>query len=235
MTVRGTGRPSGYRLADGAKIPSVTTVLGRFKDSGGLVYKAKENWHEAGRRGLPFERDAYWGSPVNWGVDAKEAGSIAHGWIEDYLHGDDNTRVPNGADLAACELAVVGYQAFKDWARLVSLEVIETETPLVSEVHRFGGTLDCVARISGTLAILDWKTSNKVYGEYISQVAAYRQLLRERDGEAAPDLAFLLRVGKTHADFAFYSWPAAVLDLGWRFFLAARELYDADAVLKKVA
>ena len=35
--IRGGGRPDAYRGADGKKLPSVTTVLSRFKESGGLI------------------------------------------------------------------------------------------------------------------------------------------------------------------------------------------------------
>jgi len=42
MTVTQTsGRPKGgYKLADGTKIPGVTTIIGRFKDSAALMFWA---------------------------------------------------------------------------------------------------------------------------------------------------------------------------------------------------
>ena len=87
MSKRGAGRPEGgYRNPAGETVPRITTIIGRCKDSGGLVYIAKKHWHEAGRRGLPFERDAYWGKPETWGVEATEVGSIVHQGIEDTLH-----------------------------------------------------------------------------------------------------------------------------------------------------
>lgn len=223
MSKRGGGRPSGYYLASGERVPSVTTVLGRFKDAGGLIYKAKTNWHEAGRRGLPFERDAYWGKPESWGVDVLQVGSIVHDWIENYLHGDhrDTSREAFEFPDDVVERASVGFAAFREWAQMVQLHVIETETPLVSETYRFGGTLDCVAVIGETVALLDWKTSDRVYDDYKIQLAAYRQLLRERDGDAAPKVAYLLQVRKDSGDFSFHRWGEQTLDWGWRQF----ELY----------
>jgi hypothetical protein len=237
VTTRGAGRPTagGYRLADGSKVPSVTTVTGRFKDSGGLVYRAKEYWHEAGRRGLPFSLDGYWGGPDKWGTDALEAGSVVHEWIENYLHDPRAAREFTGTDQATYQAALTGFEAFENWATMYELEVIETETPLVSEEYRFGGTLDCVARIGGEKTTLDWKTSGGAYPDYIAQIAAYRQLLRERDGDDAPASAMLLRVGKEHADFHLHAYPSSVLDMGWRWFANAREMYDLDKSLKKVA
>jgi len=86
------------------------------------------------------------------------------------------------------------------------------------------------------LVLFDWKTSNGVYSDYIAQVAAYRQLLRERDGiDKAPKSAQLLRFGKEYADFHAHSYPEAVLDLGWQFFERALVMHEIDAKLKKVA
>jgi hypothetical protein len=225
VTVRGTGRPAntvGYRLQDGTRVPSVTTITGRFKDSGALLRWA---WTR-GRDGheLYEARD-----------QAAQVGSIVHQWIEDYLHRDAPTEYHSlAADQR--ELAEGGFSSFLDWARIMNLDVVETEMPLVSEQHRFGGTLDCVAHVSGVLALVDYKTSNAVYREYVAQVAAYRELLRERDGvDAAPAGAYLLRLGKEFGDFNLHSWPSRVLDLGWNWFRHALELYRDDAELKKVA
>jgi hypothetical protein len=119
----------------------------------------------------------------------------------------------------------------------VQLEVLETEVPLVSETYKFGGTFDAVALVAGKPKLLDWKTSNAVYGEYVAQVAAYRELLRENHviSTDAPDSALLLRIGKTHADFHLHSYPPSVLDLGWEYFKHALEMYALDKQLKKVA
>lgn len=231
---RGKGRPSdGYYLADGSRVPGVTTITGRAKDSGGLIYIAKKHWHEAGRQGKPFARDAYWGKPENWGLAATEAGTIAHQWIEDTIHDDPLTPYLDH-DARIIEQAEVGFGAYLKWQRRVRLEVLETEVPLVSEEYGYGGTLDALALVDGEPALFDWKTSNATYVDYIAQVAAYRQLLVER-GERAPKEAHLLRLGKEMGDFHHHYFPPAVLDLGWQWFLAALDIYNIDARLKKVA
>lgn len=228
------GRPSGgYFNAEGKRLPGVTSITGRGKDSGGLVFVAKRNWHEAGRLGLPFERDAYWS-----GMDGKSAtltGSIVHQWIDDTLRGAPLTGFDE-SDAVLWE-AQIGFTAFQEWAEQFKPEVVETEMPLVSEEHQYAGTPDAVALVGNKRerVLLDWKTSNGTYPDYIAQVAAYRQLLRERDGDTAPRRGALLRVGKEHGDFHYHSWPEQVLDLGWQWFLAAKSLYDVDARLKKVS
>lgn len=220
VPIRGAGRPKdGYRLADGARVPGVTTVTGYFKSAGliGWAYKR-------GRDGLTLygSRD-----------EAADAGSIAHQWIEDTLHGIELTEYPE-VPVKLLVQARTGYDAFREWHADYKPKIVETETPLVSERYGFGGTLDCLAFVR-ELVIFDWKTSNGTYPDYIAQLAAYRQLLRERDGDKAPRRAYLLRVGKEYADFHFHSWPESVLDVGWEWFRYAQGLYESDRKLKKLA
>jgi hypothetical protein len=234
VTVKqGTGRPTrGYKLADGTKVPSVTTVTSRFKDSGGLIHWA---WQQ-GIDGINYRESR---------DKATEAGSICHGWIEDWIHGRESEASYDGSG-GPLDQAWKGYEAFLDWAESVQLEVLETEVALVSETYKFGGTFDALALVAGKPKLLDWKTSNAVYGEYVAQVAAYRELIRERKVAPeigigidafvmVPDSALLLRIGKEHADFHLHSYPSSVLDLGWEYFKHALEMYGLDKQLKKVA
>lgn len=218
--IAGTGRPkAGYRLADGSRVPGVTTIVGRFKDSGGLIYWA---WDQ-GRNGKDFRetRDA-----------AAEAGGIAHDLIEADIHRRP-TPLFVGVTQDLLNLAHTAFDAYQEWRTQVNLEVLETEVPLVSEAHRFGGTFDALARINGKLMLFDWKTSNAVYGDYIAQVGAYSYLLEERG--TAVEGAQLLRFGKEFADFHVHYYPAAVLAMGLEYFSLARRMYDIDASLKKIA
>lgn len=217
--MRGPGRPKGgYRTADGKRVPGVTTITGRYKDSGGLVHWA---WSQ-GRDGLDYRatRDA-----------AADAGSCAHDMIEAYIHGVDYS-FPADADAEMRQLAETAYGAFERWARVTEMEVLATETPLVSEEYRYGGTLDAIGYVDGALAIIDWKTSNGVYPDYIVQVAAYANLWLENKQERVSG-AHLLRVGREHGQFAHHSWPEPVLDKGWESFRLMRELYELDKQLKK--
>lgn len=226
--VKGTGRPTLYRLADRTRVPSVTTITSRFKDSGGLMHWA---WTIGLDGGDYRERRD----------EAASAGSIAHGWIEGWIHGEDTfAELPEDCDTETADQAAKAFNAFRDWADQVKLEIPETEVSLISERYRYGGTLDANALVAGKPTLLDWKTSNGTYPEYVVQLAAYRQLLRERDTNeqwrktSAPAGAQLLRVGKEHADFHAHFYPESVLDIGWRWFERAREMYDLDKDLKKV-
>jgi hypothetical protein len=230
MTVKqGTGRPTarGYRLANGDRVPSVTTICSRFKESGGLVHWA---W-SLGIDGVDYRaaRDG-----------AAEAGSICHTFIERWAHQPDLAPIliaqpPEGTPKETVDAARGGFRAFLDWAEGAQLELLETEFPLVSEKYAFGGTPDALALVAGKPKLLDWKSSNAAYLEYVVQCAAYRELIRERGGDVIPDSALLLRVGKVHADFHLHSYTSSILDLGWRYFLLLREAFELGKDLKSVA
>jgi hypothetical protein len=232
---QGTGRPTkGYFTEDGKRVPSVTTITGRFKDSGGLIHWA---WQQ-GIDGINYRESR---------DKAADAGSFCHRWIEDWIHGRESNFEPVWeTDDDTIVQARTGFSAFQEWADSVELEVLETEFPLVSETYKFGGTPDALALVAGKPKLLDWKSSNAVYVEYVAQVAAYRQLIRERATDLhwadilgnyphAPDSALLLRIGKEHADFHLHSYPSSVLDLGWEYFQHALSMFSLDKELKKVA
>jgi len=67
---------SGYKLQDGTKVPGVTSVIGRFKESGGLIQWA----YNRGKEGLELydSRDK-----------AAELGTIVHEMVQAWLKGDD--------------------------------------------------------------------------------------------------------------------------------------------------
>lgn len=215
----GGGRPKGYKLASGTRVPGVTTITGRFKDGSALLRWA----HKCGLEGIDIDRVR---------DDAADAGKMGHQWIEDTIHERDLTEFPLASD-DMMEKAARALMAFKDWRSRNDVEFVETELPLVSEAHRFGGTLDALARIGGKLRLVDFKTGNRVYPEHLAQLGGYAILLAEHGHEI--EGADLLRLDKEHGGFAHHEWPLSVVDIGKRAFLSMRELYDLDAALKKAA
>ena len=218
---RGKGRPKdGYSL-EGARIPGTTTITGRFKEPGGLIRWA----YKRGKRNLELyePRDK-----------AGELGTIVHEAIEEDIHHGRGLK-----HLAALELSdrdrekcTEAFEAYREWRGGVKLEMLATEIAMVSEEHRFGGTLDAVARINGKLVILDWKTSNDVYRDYIVQLGGYAILWKETRGESFEG-AHLLRVSKKSGAFAHHYWPKSVLRLGAEQFLLLREAHALDWELKE--
>lgn len=207
----------GYYLADGTRVPSVTTVISRFKDAGGLIHWA---WN-LGKNGKDYrdERDA-----------AADAGTLAHAAVEAWVKGA-NFSFEGPPEV--CEKAQRAFGAFLEWADQTQLKVTHTELPLISEQHRFGGTLDAIL-VRGKRSLGDWKSSNAVYGEYLIQVAAYGRLWMENfPGEPIEGGYHLLRFDKTYGDFHHHWWGE--LDRAWDAFLHLRALYDIDKELKKRA
>lgn len=214
-------RPSsGYRNAAGEKIPGTTTIIGRWKESGGLLQWAFKQG-QSGVAHLYEERD-----------NAALAGNIAHDMIEcDILKRERPTFTAAPELLTKAENA---FKQFKEWQEQTRIEIIATETVFVSERYQFGGTIDAIGRdMKGRIVLLDWKTSNAVYQDYLIQLAAYALLLEECKPEWKPEAFHLLRVAKESADFAHHFFGE--LEDAKKAFVLMRDLYDIDKRLKKRA
>jgi hypothetical protein len=212
-------RPAGwtpYTLKDGTEIPSVTTIISRFKESGGLIHWA---WKEgAAGRDYRATRDA-----------AATSGTIAHQMVEATVR--RHVWVPpTDVDPEILARAGKAYANYCEWARQSRLEPVETEHRLVSEKYHFGGTIDAML-ISGKLALGDWKTSDAVYQDYLLQLAAYGILWQENYPDRLIEGGYhLLRFAKEHGDFVHYHFGE--LEEAACAFLHMRELYDLDKRLK---
>jgi hypothetical protein len=207
----------GYYLKDGTRVPSVTTVLGRFKDAGPLLHWS---W-KLGLEGKDYRkvRD-----------DAANAGTLAHEAAEAWAKGQVYE-----FDLATDvgQRASTAFGAFLEWTRQTKFTVERTEQPLVSEKYGFGGTFDLTI-VNGKRAMSDYKTSGGVYVEYLAQIAAYGLLFEENHPEEPLDGGYhLLRFDKVWGDLHTHWWPE--LDAGRRFFLALLAAYKETAELKQRA
>jgi hypothetical protein len=211
---RGPGRPMRYKTAAGEVCPGVTTILSRFKESGALLHWA---WTQ-GIEGKDYRttRD-----------NAASTGSAAHALVEQEIHGEE--AVPGSEETARA------LGNFRKWREVVRLRIVTTEMPYISERHRFGGTLDYIALVNDELCIVDLKTSNGVYPEYICQLGAYMMLWEENNPGELLAGAHLLRIGKETAAWAHYSWGRPTMELGARLFLCLREAFGMDKELKKVS
>lgn len=207
-----------YRTKDGKRVPGVTTIISKFKDSGGLIHWA---W-DLGMQGIDYRerRDK-----------AADSGTLAHAMVEAYIRGGsaDVTGVPDDV----LSKATKAYEAFLEWSNGSKLQPKETELALVSEKYRFGGCLDSML-VNGKLSLGDWKTSNDVYDEYLVQLAGYSILWLENYPDRPLDGGYhLLRFGKLGGEFAHYWWsydnPRMVA--ARQLFLLYRRAYDLKADL----
>ena len=170
-----------YTLADGTRVPGVTTVLGI------LAKPALIAW--ANKMGLQ-------GIDTTKYVDAAASvGTCCHAMIEAHLKGqsfDDHAY-----DQATIDMAENGYIKYLEWEGQHKLEDIHSELQLVSEKYRFGGTIDLYCLLDGVPTLVDFKTNQSgIYDEMMHQVAGGYRLLLEEHGMPVKQV-LIIRVGKT--------------------------------------
>jgi hypothetical protein len=228
----------GYKAADGKKIPSVTTIL-KIKDPGALINWAYRTGREHGvleGQGQPAPSGLYEGS------DILAIGTCVHSMCEAWVKGDEPMLVLEKAleeetvnDKATFRAqAASAYSAFEFWCKGTQLEIVDCEVAVISEVHRYGGTLDFIGKLNGKLVLGDFKTSNGVWPEYLCQLAAYAKAYEETTGNKIDGGYHLLRFSKENGDFGHHFYPS-LDDDAWPAFLHLRALYDLNEKLKKRA
>lgn len=222
------GRPyAGYYSASGDKLPGTTTICGIAKESGGLVQWAYKTGREHERlvaQGKEAPRTLY--EVVE---KAADIGTLAHECCEADIKGEPLPTLPDDKK----EAVMTAYGQYEAWKRQTRLKIVASEVSMVSELHRFGGTLDFVCEIDGELCLGDFKTSNGVYPEMLIQLAAYRELWNETQERKITGPSHLLRISKENADFAHHSYGD--LSDAWEMFKHLRVVYDLSAKLKRRA
>jgi len=217
--------PQGYYNSAGKRLPSVTTIIGRFKDGAALSkWQFRMGFEQGTLHGLgkPYVDDSY-----AIGRDAADVGTLVHALVEDHILGRESALA---ADIDPRIRS--GFEAYRSWERQSRLKIVATETRLVSEAHQFGGTPDAVGELEGQLVLLDWKTSNAVYVDHLVQLAAYRMLWNEcRPDTPITGGSHLLRFSKEEGDFAHHYYPN--LDDAEEQFLLFRRAYVLDQKLKR--
>lgn len=209
----------GYEI-DGEKVPGVTTILSRFKESGALMFWA---WKQ-GTEGKDFRETKQ---------SAADAGTLAHDLVEHDIYGQDFDTSTYSAETIS--KARGAFSAYLEWKQQTSLTIAEAEMPLLSRVHRFGGTLDAIF-VQGKLAMGDWKTSNGIYADYLLQLSAYQILWEENFPHRPITGGFhLLRFSKANDDsdpVSFHHHYWSQLDVAKEQFLHLLAAYKLDRRIK---
>ena len=99
------------------------------------------------------------------------------------------------------------------WAFAHNVKWISTETKVYSRLFNYAGTMDGLAKVSSChnhaccseqfhnrLSVIDWKSSNYLYNEYLYQTAAYQQAYTEEHGIEIED-RWIIRLGKEDGQF----------------------------------
>jgi hypothetical protein len=215
------GRPvSGYYLKSGERVPSVTEILGKFKDPAPLIGWSFKRGYESGMaasKGLPAPRSAYAEAE-----QAAAAGQIAHDLLECHVIGKPYVYDGKRPAPGVMERAEQGFANGKKWLEGSALKVVDTEKTLVREQYRFGGTRDALMIDPARRHHLsDYKTSNAIYADYLIQVAAYGLLAEECEGIVIDGGYDILRFSKEHADFC-HKWFADLTEAREIFIEMAR-------------
>ena len=201
-----------YKTTAGERVPGVTTVLGAQLawNKGAVMYWA---W-EQGRDGKDFRQTK---------DDAADLGTRVHALIEQEMRGKRPPEIPKD-----CESSLL---AFYEWRDAFKLESTGSEVALVSDLHRFGGTLDYPGLVQGRRVILDLKTSKETYPDHRMQLSAYGMLWNEHHPDDPVTGYHLLRVGKGDGSFHHHYWPSLAKE--WEAFLLLRKLHDLQKEIGK--
>ena len=216
-------RPAGgYKNAAGKRIPGVTTITGRFKDSGALIAWANRIGLEGQEYGTVLEA-------------AGDAGTCCHAMIEQDWHGTIFDR--SKWDETVLKKADHAYLAYLEWKEQTKLTVVKPELSLVSERYQFGGTIDAVM-VSGRLNLGDYKTSNGIYSDMLIQVAGGYALLWEEHYPDEPlqgmDLIRFSKPKGTDDPISFHHshWSAEIFTVCKDQFILFRRAYELDKQIK---
>lgn len=166
--------------------------------------------------------------------EALDIGNMVHEWMEAYgnaylANSDHMPVIPDN------EQAAAACNAFLDWTRAHDVRFLQTELKVYSREHNYSGTTDLLLVFDGKLAILDYKTSKRIYPEYLLQVSAYvraweeeQQYLYEKGVLTEPpkkiEEIVVLRVPKDGADFEIAT--SVNIDEAFEIFLSCRQIYD---------
>lgn len=223
---------SAYRLQSGKRVPSVTTILKRWKESDALITWSYNTGYEDAEAGRPPNR-------YKRTEEAAGIGTYTHALFEWHLNGelgpepDPATIIkPEYLTLENIERGRNGYREALNWKSQTGLFIVSLEVHLISEQHKFGGTPDGATERNGKIGLADWKTSGKLYDSFLLQLAAYWILWEENHpDQPITDGVHVVRFSKDYGDFTHAHFDQ--LDLEKVQFLALRECYARDLVIKR--
>ena len=175
--------------------------------------------------------------------EAGEVGHMAHTWLEYYIKAviakhqveieSKLANLPKDERAKNCVMAALG------WMHTHNVKWIETERKIYSKRYSYAGTMDGLALVSSCddpacqgckgeqftdrLSIIDWKSSNYLYIEYLYQTAAYEAAYEEEFGADVLD-RWILRLGKEDGEFDPWHTTAEDFQEDFEAFLDALSL-----------
>ena len=193
-----------YKNYLGKRLKSVTTII-----NGNL------GWNKGALIGWTRKHCLNGEDSMKLLKEAGRIGTLAHIMIEEFINGGAVNL--DGYTANEISQAKTAYYSFYEWFKDNDVEFYETELKLVSEQYQFGGTFDAVCEVNGKIVICDWKTSSDVYDEFVIQLGAYRQLIKEN---LLYDIrgAILLKLNKEENGYEEHKYNIKDLNWGWKMF-----------------
>ena len=203
-----------YKTADGKRVPSVTTIL-NVLNKPALMHWA---W-QMGCEGKDYKKERDAKADVGTGI---HNAILAH----------HKKQPMDYKDYTAAEIDQIenGFLKYLDWEKEHPIdEVITVEEPMVSEIFKFGGTADLIAKSNGSVILVDYKSGKAIYDEMAYQLAAYIKLAESKGYKI--DNARILRVGRDETE-GFEEKVYTDLSKQWKLFMNCLEIYNLQKQLK---
>jgi len=216
-----------YFAKDGEKLPGVTSIISNNLgwNKRGMMYWS---W-DLGKKGKDYRESS---------KEEAKAGTIAHYLIECHIKGikpdieGTYQTIENREE--SLKKANLGYKNFCEWVSMVDFKPFLSEKVCISEVHRYGTRIDCLAFIRKKLSIVDWKLTKDIYPDYLLQLAAHQVVWNELNPDKPLDGGMhILKIGKEDASFSHHFWDS--LDDAWKAFMACLELDNLSKKLRRMA
>eukprot|EP00937_MAST-01D_sp_MAST-1D-sp2_P006706 g6706.t1 len=149
---------------------------------------------------------------------AADFGTRAHQAIDDMIEG-----VPISVEVDGGVRTVLA--GFEEWRSAANMRLAGDQM-VYSRRYGFAGAMDALglAEADGSVAVIDFKTSNGIYDSHLLQVAAYAKAYEEMTGRVVSE-AYVVRFDKARP--AFECQRVVDIDVAFNAFKAALYLFRA--------
>jgi hypothetical protein len=203
-----------YYTSDGELVVGVTTVCGL------LAKPQLIKWaNNLGLQGIDSTKY----------VDASATvGTLIHYLVECHIKGEN----PDLSEYSQAdqELGQVGFNKFLEWEKEHKVEYIASELSLVSDKNKFGGTIDCIAKVDGELTLIDFKSGSGIYKEYYVQTSAYKELAKEKGYKVKRIM--ILNIGRNENETFKVESITSQASKYYKIFKALKQIYYIKKELK---
>jgi hypothetical protein len=210
-----------YTNSAGQSVPGTHDPISRYMDRSALMHWA----HKRGVDGLPL-----------YARDAIDIGSAVHAMADLDLKGRPDREIENVARDAGLprddfDKAMRAFMQFRKWRINCHVQPIVLECSLVSEIHQYGGTPDCIATISGKVALVEFKTSVKPYPDHLVAMAAHAQLWNENRPQQPIEVFHWLGCPKDGSEFQHHAYSD--LSPQWEIFTLYLDAWRLEKGLQR--